>query len=255
MARHLLRVIINGPVYFTSPARLNSFDGILAYSAVRRFSAKKGGCTEDDIKAIIDDLPLRKMSFGNGDNVGYFYAASMPEFREEMPYRIAAWPSIGEWGNSLLSFQTTYYKANSYTKLKDLLDGINIVTTPKSKKVKDIPGLIGPGPWHLMEASRGPFKKMSFTVQPSLVQAIEYVFDGDPEAVFQLVNDLDHIGKKTSCGFGKIKNVQIKKTDSPINRMLPVQWYEGLEPPMFPMRLTPPYWETEGMYIVGKGRI
>jgi len=103
--------------------------------------------------------------------------------------------------------------------------------------------------------SAGKFKSYNSKLAYAPVERIIFLFEGDPEKVKTLMKNIDGIGKKTSQGYGKIKDYSIEPTDKQYSiydsghtlRSLPKEFISGIEPGIRVERRTvrPPYWHPD----------
>jgi CRISPR type IV-associated protein Csf3 len=101
--------------------------------------------------------------------------------------------------------------------------------------------------------SGGAWKTAMPVFSPSLATSISWIFDGDRDAVADMLTDITHVGKKTAIGYGRVLDITFEDTDDPIQRLLPVSDYDV--EPMFFARLIPPFWASTEKTLMGHGKL
>ncbi|MBE0427768.1 MAG: hypothetical protein IBX72_14130 [Nitrospirae bacterium] len=194
----------------------SAFDALLAWARVREL--KLDGIIDEDVfRREIDNLPIRKVPFGEK----YFYAASGPIFTRL---------SLGTF-NFTRKNDLMRYRQLGYGK-EDILAIANT-----------------------LEQSSGPYKTYMGDLSLTHTYTVSYVVDVTDYKVFEkLLYNIRYIGKKRNLGFGKVKYIEKKTTDEPIVRTVPVESGLKYEDPIFSMPIKPPYWEGE-KYLCGMGKL
>jgi len=210
-----------GPLIVNGPALWTPFDSILAFLAVERARGQHDEpLSTEDMRAIIDNLPLQKVALG-GD---YLYAASMIALHNEHVHEAV-----------------TIYKSIRVQRFIDA--GIDADTIIRGVRQRFI------------AQGSGAYKTGAPTLYPRLANAASWTVIGNKEKIVDLLRDWTHIGKKSSLGYGRIKShrVTASSEQDPIMRPLPVEHFDVA--PLSFMRLKPAYWRQDGRLLAGIGDI
>lgn len=220
MERFRVNARIGGaPVIMQGLALCTPFDSMLAWAAIDRAEMLRDRQLEqEEADEVINSLPLRKVDLGEGR---FLYAASVPSFNGiTAPYA----------KDVIIRKQMTRQRMMDRTDDKTLM---------------------------FFGEAAGPWKTASPTYSPVMAQEIEWIVDGDIEAVRVLLSGITHIGKKRSIGYGRlIGGLQCEPVDpgTLLRRFLPVEHFPFVQAQMA-IPVVPPYWKKETKEICGLGEV
>jgi len=221
---------VAGQIIMNGLARYSTLDSLLAWVAVERMKdSKNHDYTQSDCDDAINALPLRKISVKDG----YIYCCSMPQIENARPYAGMKSKYVADVDNEIV-----LHKAINATRLYKYMPVDYVISQIGNNRVG---------------RSGGAWKTAMPVFSPSLATGISWIFDGDRDAVADMLTDITHVGKKTAIGYGRVLDITFEDTDDPIQRLLPVSDYDV--EPMFFARLIPPFWASTEKTLMGHGKL
>ena len=194
--RYTIRAEIGGAVILSSLSCFNPLDALLAAAAVERMKGRTTNWTLDEVIKETETLPIEKIPICRGND--FIYMNSLP--------RLIGERQLGE---------VTYYKANTYSKL--------VPYWGEEKAVEALRDRTG-----TLDQCRGPYKKYVLPFNTIYLEAIEWDFEGEADAVGELMaEEITHIGKKSAYASGRVREYSVSPCNGPIVRTLPVYNGEG----------------------------
>lgn len=216
---------LDTPFLFLNP--YHSFDSILAYARVLFVTKSKQTISEPLYRDIVDDLPINKLFVENDKNDDYVYLAGQAQI------------------DNFVETQLNFTRCFSRRRHKNHFPLEQILTK-----------------WNTFDASNGPTATEMVSLKGFYSESVTYMVDviDERKDEFELLIDLiDHIGKKASCGFGRVKNFFISYRHSyQIKRYFPIGLKEvsyDEESPILFLRIKPPYWQANGRVLCQQGTI
>jgi len=199
--------------------KYTTLDSILSGVIFKNFYTK-----DSNFKKALDTsekLPIVKVYLQDGE---WFYKASHPQFKIRDVNMIKFFKSttIGR-----------YLSKHGYHVTKLLVDK------------------------NAIEQGSGPYRQFDFILNVVNTNEVSFVADftfGTLKEIDSYLKSLKitHIGKKSSLGFGRVDQIVVEETNSPIVRHAPLG-LEGLKysQPFISSRVRPPYWLKSGGYVCG----
>ena len=228
--RTKVTIQIAGPVIMNGLARYSTLDALLAWVAVERMKdSKNRNYTQADCDDAINYLPIKKINVKDG----YIYCCSIPQYENIQNYAGMKSRYSADTDN-----QVVLHKMINATRLCKYMPADYVI-----QKIGD----------NRLGRSGGPWKTAMPTFYPHLATDISWIFEGDRDAVADLLTDITHIGKKTAIGYGRVLGITFEDTDTSIQRLLPVSDYDV--EPMFFARLIPPFWASTEKVLMGLGQL
>ncbi len=210
-----------GPVIMQGLALSTPFDSLLAWAAIDKAEKKADKrISQEEADNIINDLPLRKVFYG--DEGKFLYAASVPAFADlTVTYRD----------------YVTIHKSMTRERMLDKLDS-DILRNLSQKT--------------------GPWKTSSPSYMPVMTEGVEWIVDGDIDAIKDIISSITHIGKKRSIGYGRVVDGKMKCEpvglgEATLKRYLPAGHFKVTAELAIPV--LPPYWRHETKMVCGLGEL